>query len=122
MAKITLELTEDHLKLIRNIFYQDFDDDKCGIDKNNLYGGNFILEDVAISIGRYNEMIPGSQDDYDGPKFTDELSEYMWNLHVYISENLHFIESLVHQFVVQGGITPGKYTCIDYEGIWKRGE
>lgn len=122
MAKIKLTLNEDHLRLIRNIYYQDFDDSKCGIDKYNLYGGNFLLEDVANCIGKIDQALPGTLDDYDGPKFPKELTDYMLDLHATISDNLEYIESLVHQFVVQGGLTPGTYTCIDYEKIWKKVE
>ena len=120
MAKVILNLTKDHLALIRNLRFDDIDADHCGLDKNSLYGGSFVMEDVALCIGKFDQYIKGTEYDYDGKKFPKELEDYMWALHMDIADNLALIESLVHQFVVEGGLTPGKYTCIDYEKIWKK--
>lgn len=122
MAKVTLNLTEDHLKLITYLNYQYIDNDYCGLDKYSLYGGTFVMEDVALAIGKLDQAIEGTENDYNGRKFSKELEDYMWELHLYIWEHLELIESLVHQFIVRGGLTPGKYTCIDYEKIWTRVE
>lgn len=118
MAKISLKLTEDHLALIKNIRIHKMDKGYVGIDPNSVYGGTFVMEDVAMCIGKFDQYIKGTEEDYDGRKFPKELEDYMWELHSYIWDNLEFIESLVHQFVTDGGLKPGTYTCKDYELYW----
>lgn len=118
--KIILDLTADHLALISNLRYDNIDDTHCGMDKHSLYGGTFVMEDVALCIGKWGEAIPGTENDYDGRKYPVELEDYMWNLHLYVWENLEYIESLIHQFTTKGGVTPGKYKCISYEKIWTK--
>lgn len=120
MAKVTLELTDEHLKLISCLNYQRLGDDKVGMDLNSLYGGNFVLEDVALCLGYMDQMIPNTNEDWDGPKFPKELTNKMMDLHEYIWDNIDWIESLVHQFVVEGGLTPGKYQCTDYQKVWTK--
>lgn len=120
MAKKILTLTQDHLWLIANLNYEEIDDNHCGMDRTSLYGGTFVMEDVALCIGKLDQSLPNTENDYDGRKFPTELTNYMWELHLYVWENLEYIESLIHQFVISGGITPGKYSCIDYEKIWKK--
>ena len=36
------------------------------------------------------------------------------------AQNLYEIETLIHQFVVNGGITPGKYKCRKDDYIWSK--
>lgn len=120
MAKITLNLTEDHLRLIKNIQFHKLNNDYIGIDPNSVYGGTFVMEDVALCIGKFDQYIKGTEEDYDGRKYPQELEDYMWELHSYIWDNLEYIESLVHQFITEGGLTPGKYVCKDYEKYWKK--
>lgn len=130
MAIKKLTLTEDHLRLIRYIKFEKFnfaENDNTqknrfgwGIDQYSLFGGNFLLEDVAIIIGKYDQMYPDTKEDANGPRFPIELENYMWDLYEYIYTNMEFIESLVHQFVVDGGLKPGTYKCIDHELFWER--
>ena len=90
------------------------------IDQYNLFGGTYVLEDVALIIGKWGEAIPGSEFEPMGRRYPAELEEYMYGLYEYIVENMVFIESLVHTYAVKGGLTPGTYKCIDYSLDWEK--
>lgn len=127
MATIKITLTEDHLKLISNIRFTELpiiDETQkninWGIDMNSLYGGSFLLEDISFMIGVYDKRKKDSEENPMGPEFDDDLTDYMFTLHEYIIDNLPYIEDLVHQFSVKGGLSVGTYKCKDYERIWKK--
>lgn len=127
MATIKIKLTKDLLYLISNFRFQEYKEAKedemtanYGLDLNSLYGGSFLLEDISFIIGRYGEHIPGTEDDAMGPSFPHELEEYMFEMHAYLINNLPYIEDLVHQFAMKGGLTEGEYKCKDYERIWEK--
>lgn len=122
--KITL--TDDMLKLISNIHYgevpslEDNDTRKnitYGIDFNSIYGGS-TFEDIAYILGRYDEHIEGTEDNYTGADFPEELKSYMWEMHTYIIDHIQDIEELVHWFANKGGLTAGTYKCKSNERIW----
>jgi len=129
MALIEVTLTEDMLKLVSNIHFGTLpepleDDDKrenvvYGIDYNAFYGEGFLFENIALILGKYFEYIPGTEEDPDGAKYTEEFTDYMWELHSYIQNNIDYIEELVHQFCAEGGLVPGTYTCKSHNHIWK---
>lgn len=128
MSVLKITLTEDMLKLISNIHYGEvpqLDSSRhtvaYGIDFNSLYGGS-TLEDVAYIIGRYDEHIPGTEEDALGADFPKELKDYMFNIHVYIVDHIQDIEELVHWFSNKGGLKPGTYKCKSNERIWEREE
>jgi hypothetical protein len=129
MATVKLTLTKDMLALIANIRFTklpNMNSEKeylnWGIDFNSIYGGSFLLEDIAYIIGRYDEHIEGTEYNAMGPEFPDELHNYMLDLHETILKNLPYIEDLVHQFSIKGGLTEGTYKCKDYARIWSRVE
>lgn len=128
MSVLKITLTEDMLKLISNIHYGEvpqLDSSRhtvaYGIDFNSLYGGS-TLEDVAYIIGRYDEHIPGTEEDALGADFPKELKDYMFDMHVYIVDHIQDIEELVHWFSNKGGLKPGTYKCKSNERIWEREE
>ncbi len=116
----TLELTEQHLKLIKNFLVVELDDTKMGVDKIGLLGGNFAIEDTAKILGLYDKAIQNTLEDPDGPSFPEDIREELLSIYKYVSENLYEIETLIHQFVVNGGITPGKYKCRKDDYIWSK--
>lgn len=129
MAVIKVTFTEDLLKLVANIRFTQVPDmesekDKMtwGLDFFSLYGGNLTFEDIAYILGRYDEHIPGTEEDPMGAKFSQELEDYMWGMHTYILDNIGNIEEIIHQFAAKGGVTPGTYKCKSYEHIWEREE
>lgn len=119
MALIKLTLTEDHIRLISNFKFEVINKGQIQINRNCLYGGTFILEEIAMIIGKFDQAIEGTEDDSMGRAFPDELEEYMWSLHNYIVDNLENIESLLHQFAAEG-IKPGTYKCKSQEMFWTK--
>lgn len=118
MAIKRLTLNDDHLKLISSFKIDELDDHHVAVCKNGIYGGSHVLEDIAMIIGKWDEAIKNTDDDCEGRAFPDELEKYMIELHSYIMDNLFYIESLLHQYVCQGGLTSGTYKCKDNELIW----
>lgn len=129
MATVKVTLTEDMLKLISNIHFgtlpeplEDGDTREhvvYGIDYNEFYGDGFLFEKIALILGKYFDYIPGTEEDPDGAKYSEDFTNYMWEMHTYIMDNIHHIEELVHQFCNKGGLVPGVYTCKSYEHLWK---
>jgi hypothetical protein len=117
---IKLELTKDHLKLIPFFFIQELDDDKIGVDKNIMFNmGSHLLEDMAIILGLEDKAIKNSQFDAEGRAFDDETEKYMLSLYDFFNENFYFIETLIHQYIIKGGLKVGTYVAFDNELIWK---
>lgn len=126
MATIKVTLTKDHLSLISNIrftekpeYKESVEKQEWGIDFNSLYGGSFLLEDISYILGRYDEHISGTEDDFMGPRFDDETEGYMLSLHSYILDNIEYVEELVHQFCNKGGLKEGTYSCKSNQRIWR---
>ena len=131
MAKIKVTLTEDMIKVISCLRFQEFpgireDDTRqeliYELDMNSLYGGNFVLEDMSYILGLYDQHIPGTECDATGPRFPKELEDKMLEIHCYIVDNLPYIEQILHQFCWQGGITPGTYVANQFELFWTKKE
>ena len=119
IKKITL--TEDHLKLINLIRFEDDElNKKVVIDKINPYLLSGKLENIAFALGLNHLAIPNTNDSEYGAAFPDEIEKYMLDVHHYIVDNMYDIEVLIHQMVLKGGITPGTYKCIDSEEIWTK--
>lgn len=116
-----LKLTEDHLKCIP-FFYINVNDYE--VDINKEYGlfnmNNRLLEDMSLILGYQDKAIENTKNDADGRAFDENTEKYMVGVYEYIFENLGDIESLIHQFVVKGGLTPGVYKCLDNEMIWTK--
>ena len=120
MAKIYVNLTEDHLKLIRNLNVQESKNDIVGIPKDNLYGGTYKYEQMALILGLMDKAVKGTEEDINGTLYEKDTQLYMMELDKYITDNLLNIEEIVHPFCLTGGITPGKYVCKDYQHIWQK--
>lgn len=132
--KIKLNITEDMIKLISCLNFQEFprfeEEDamalpryqtvRYGIDLNSLYGGNFVLEDVSRILGVYDKHIPGTEERSEGPRFEKDVEEYLLEVHHNVYDNLEYIEQILHQFCGKGGITPGTYECREFEYIWTK--
>lgn len=119
MARIKLILNENHLKLIRQFRVERFDDIKVGFDSINPYGGQYLMEDLALILGYWDKAVEGTEKDYDGRKFGIENEVEMLNVHNYVVDNIDFILSLIIQYATDGGIKPGTYTALDTQLDWK---
>ena len=118
--KFKLTITEDIIKLIP-FFYLQENDGKMYIDKSHMYLlGEHLLDDLGIILGKDDLADKASREDPDGKIFPQEIEEYMLSVHKYIVDNLHLIESLIHQYVIMGGISPGTYECNAKDMIWYR--
>ena len=116
-----IKLTEEHIKLISLIRFDEDDNDKMlFIEKDNPYELSGRLQDLALALGYNDKAIPGTEEDPEGAAFPDDIEEHLLEVHHYIVDNLYFIETLIHQLAFKGGITPGTYKCIDTEGIWTK--
>ena len=129
---IKLELTEDHLKLIPLFFIKESnvevngldtheEHDSVRLDKDHLYClGSHLLEDIAIALGLQDKAIKGTEESADGRAYPDDVEQHMMSVHKYIVDNLYYIECLIHQFVVKGGLTAGTYKAKDNDLIFEK--
>lgn len=164
MAK-KITLTEDHIRLIQNLKFEDFEyghffslenvnmalelingSDKnldwlksylydlreqletiserkeChawGINQWSLWGGTYVMEDIAMILGHYDEYIPGTEESPLGKQYPKELEDYWWVLYNDIANNLSDIINLVFYYTDKGGLTPGEYIYKNSTGIRK---
>lgn len=118
--RITLNLTKDHLKLIPFILIKNDKDENLEIDKIKMLRlQSTLLEDVSLILGLRDKAIPNTENDENGRAFPDEIEQYMLDVYNYVKNNLFYIETLIHQFVVFGGITEGTYVCDSKELFWE---
>jgi hypothetical protein len=90
-----------------------------GVDQWNLFGGTYVLEDVAMILGYFDQVIENSETLASGRRFPKELEEKMYTLYEYIYENFEDIITLVFTFMARGGVTPGEYEFINYQWVKK---
>lgn len=90
-----------------------------GIDQWSPWGGQ-VITDMALILGKMDEVYPETLYDVDGPKFPQETMDYINQLYNTIIDNLPDIINLVFQFIDKGGLTPGTYKCINYQGVWEK--
>lgn len=117
--KITLDITSDHIVLIKNLKFQRFDEERYGIDNYMLFFDDDVFKSVAMLLGKQDKVIPGTEESPLGAQYEPETFEYLNNIIGDIIDNLEDYETILHQFCDQGGLKPGKYTCLDNERIWK---
>lgn len=117
MAKITLNITEDHLKLIQSLKMYQFNDSVYGVDNYQLFG-DYMYENMALILGFEDKVIPETKEDYLGAKYPQEYMEKMDELYAFFVDNLPYIYDLLLQFSCKGGLKIGKYTARDYQRIW----
>ena len=119
MAHKKITLTEDHIKLLQAIKFETFvfDGDSrngrygWGIDQFGPWGGNYPIEDIALILGHFKDSIPGTENDYNGRKFPDDLHEHFHDLYQDITENMEYMFNLLIFYTDKGGLTPGTYKC-----------
>lgn len=111
MATKTLTLTKDHLKLASCFFIEEDDNSLIINKKVMLTEQSHLLDDVSLILGLRDKMIPNTQDDAEGMAFPDEIEQYMLDTYNYVSQNIYWIELLIHQCIMSGGVEPGTYEC-----------
>lgn len=120
VVKVTL--TDEHIKLIQGLNPTVDDNNNVVFNPNSLWGGSYLFEDIALILGFYDEQLEGTENDFGGRRYSAEREKHMLELYDYIKDNLLYIESLVHQYSIKGGLTPGTYKCVDYQLDWSKVE
>ena len=91
-----------------------------GINQWNMFGGTYVMEDVALILGHYGDFIPGTEDSPMGKQYPKEMEDHFWELYLYILNNITDIFSLMFQFIDNGGLTPGEYKFDKKTYKWER--
>lgn len=116
---IHLNLTEDHLKLVRFFNIEDTHDEYLSINKEVMLTlQTHLLDDVAAILDLRDKAILNTSNDAEGTAYPDEVEKYMLDTYNYVSDNIYYIETLLHQYVMEG-IKPGHYKAKDNELIWE---
>ena len=118
MAKIKLKLEKEHIQLIKHFKFQKIDDYKITLDSWSPYGGDYLMEDLALIFGYWDKHTPGTELDFDGKKYGLEIETEMLEYHTYLVDNIGLIINLIIQFI-NTGLKPGIYSTIDYKLDWK---
>lgn len=114
-----LNLTEDHLKLVRFLNIEDKNENYLEINKKTMLTlQSHILDDVAMILGLRDKAIKNTEEDADGAAYPDDVEKYMLDTYQYVSDNLYLIETLLHQKVMEG-IKVGHYKAKDSDLIWE---
>jgi len=124
----SLVITEDMLLLIKNIKFEPFVFESTekengrfgwGIDQYSLFGGSYVMEDIALILGKFDEYIKGTEENPMGRQYPEELEKHMWELYEYIYTNMTDIIRLVFQFSNEGGLSEGTYRLNDND-LWEK--
>ena len=86
-----------------------------GINQWNMFGGTYVMEDVALLTGHFGEEIDNGAG---GKVYKKDLEDHMWELYLYISYNMELIMKLVLWSISNGGLTPGTYKTTDKGINW----
>lgn len=91
-----------------------------GCDQWSLFGGTYLLEDMALILGYFDKAIENSETLATGRRFPEELEIEMYNLYDYICEHMEDIFTLMFSMIGKGGITPGTYEYKDFQWKYKK--
>lgn len=118
------ELNDIYMSAVRSRELEFEDSDKYyGFDVYDLFNGLSPYEFMAFALGMQDKVIPGTEEDYDGPKYPNDVVDKFEEVLSYIYDRLVDIEDLLHQRCDCGGIQAGvKYIALDHERIWRTEE
>lgn len=91
-----------------------------GINQWNLFGGTFVMEDVALILGHFGDYIPGTEESPMGKQYPKVLEDYFWECYLYIVENIVPIFNLILYYIDKGGIMPGTYKLNTANYNWEK--
>lgn len=77
-----------------------------------------LVDDMALILGMQDKAI--NKDVTNGRDFPQDVENYLRDVYMYVRENLYYIETLIHQFAICGGISEGVYECDTKELIWTK--
>ena len=113
----------DHLVRVKDKLNLLSDLKEChawGVNQWNLFGGTYVMEDVALILGHYDEFIPGTEESPMGKQYPKELEDHWWDLYLYIVTNIIDIFHLIFEYIDKGGITAGEYRFDNRDYCWKK--
>lgn len=87
-----------------------------GVNQWNMFGGTYVMEDVAMITGHYGENI---DDGASGKVYPKKLEDHMWELYLYIYDNMEWVMKLVLWSITNGGLKPGTYKTKDMGISWE---
>lgn len=116
--KITIEFTEDIITFIKLLKPRSFSVTEVGFDVDDLYGESHLYDFMGHVLGVRDHVIDGTVENTDGAFYDRETTERLNKIDKFITENLMYIEEILHQFCTEG-IKVGKYTCFKQNHIWK---
>lgn len=116
--KKSLVLTKEHIQLMKNMRFRQFDDARYGVDSYDLWGGSFIYEDMALLLGYMDKVIPETLDSPMGARYEDEYQDKMEILAGDFADHLADYEDILHQFCDRGGVLPGRYVSTSKHPLW----
>lgn len=116
--KITVDITPDHIALIKALNFQQFTENQYGIDNYMLFFDDDVYKSVALLLGLYDKVIPETVESPLGAMYEEETQKYLDKMISDMVEHLVDYEEILHQFCDKGGLKPGKYTCLDNVKIW----
>lgn len=93
-----------------------------GCDQWSLFGGTYVLEDIALILGYFNQAIEKSENLATGRRFPKELETEMYDLYDYICYHMDDIFTIVLNFIDKGGVKPGVYEYKNYEWIYNESQ
>lgn len=109
----------DRASAISKAYSVEDNDKYYGIDTYDLFEADYWYDHMARIIGCSNQVIAGTEEDTDGPKYPPEVISHLRELDDFLVNNILHIEDILHQFCDRGGIKAGvTYVAYDYEGIW----
>ena len=91
-----------------------------GCDQWSLFGGTYLLEDMAMILGYFDKAIENSETLATGRRFPKELEEEMYSLYDFICSNMEDIFTLILSFIGNGGIKPGTYVLDNYQWVYNK--
>lgn len=120
MAKKTITLTEEHIRLIEEIKFDGFvfngeennrnGDYGWGINEYGPWGGPYPIEDIARILGHWNDYIKGTEENPLGRRYPEELEEQFKKYYYDIVGNMEYILDLAFKNL-RNGLQPGTYSC-----------
>ena len=130
MALKKITITDEHIKLLQAIKFESFvfDGDSrngrigWGIDQYGPWGGNFPIEEIALILGHYGDHIPGTENDFDGRKYPEDMHNHFIDLYYFVTENMEYLFHLLIYYTDKGGLTPGTYKCNPRIREWSKVE
>lgn len=116
-----IALNDDMVKLIPFIDMDFEDDDVITLNRNFIFNtGSNVYDGIAMILGK-GEL---TKDELGKPyyKYDEELMNYFDIILNYFKDNILYIEQIIHQFSIKGGVTPGVYRTDMKDMIWERRE